>query len=154
MLIQIKDQPCPFLPHQFSTVSSTHLFTCCLHHSAKVKWPHLLFFSALLLQKMNLFANSTLPPKKRLSGKCIPACLYLPMTKTSIWSRMCVSTRRAAVAALLNEPLVESSTMWLCGAQEGSKQRATWSRTAVSGEGERGIVWPHRSHMGLPWSMS
>lgn len=75
------------------------------------------------------------PKKIWPSGKCITVCLYLPLTKTSIWSRMCVSTRRAAVAALLNEPLVESTTMQLCGAQEGSKQRAAWSRPAVSGEG-------------------
>lgn len=44
MLIQIKhtdNQPSLFPPLQFSTVSSFHHFTCCLHHSAVVKWPHL-----------------------------------------------------------------------------------------------------------------
>lgn len=53
-----------------------------------------------------------------------------------------MSTRRAAVAALLNEPLVESTTMQLCGAQEGSEQRDTCSKPAFSEEKEWGIVLP------------
>lgn len=56
MLIQIKytdNQPCLFPPLQFSTVSSSHHFTCCLHYSAIVKWSHLLFFSARFHKKIN-----------------------------------------------------------------------------------------------------
>lgn len=70
----------------------------------------------------------------------VSVCIYWPLsvTKTPIWSRKCASTRRAAGAALLNEPLVERTTMRLCGAQEGGKQRAAWSRPAFSGGRERG----------------